>query len=68
MCLVNLYLIIVPVINDPSWNYLFAVLFGIAGLIFYVPFILFSSKVNCFDRVTVFFQILFQAALTDKDI
>ena len=68
MCLVYLYLIIVPIIDKPSWNFLFAILFGLGGLIFYVPFVLYSDRFRCFDRVTVFLQLLFRIAEADKDL
>ena len=68
MCLVYLYLIIVPIIDKPSWNFLFAILFGLEGLIFYVPFVLYSDRFRCFDRVTVFLQLLFRIAEADKDL
>ena len=54
MCLVYLYLIIVPIIDKPSWNFLFAILFGLGGLIFYVPFVLYSDHLDALKELQCF--------------
>ena len=66
--LILLILLIVPIIDKPSWNFLLVRLFGLGGLIFYIPFVLYSDRFRCFDRVTVFLQLLFRIAEADKDL
>lgn len=37
--IISIYLVIGPIIDKPQIEYLYAVLFILAGLIFYVPFV-----------------------------
>ncbi|PIK49660.1 putative b(0,+)-type amino acid transporter 1 isoform X3 [Apostichopus japonicus] len=58
----SLYLLIAPIINEPAVEFIFAVLFILAGLLFYFPFIYFGVRVKCMDSVTLFLQKLFKVA------
>ena len=62
--LISLYLVVAPVINDPSWAYLYVTILAWAGLIFYIPIHVFKVKV--FDKpinaVTVYLQNALQLA------
>ena len=68
MLLVSVYLTLVPIIAAPQWPFLYAALFMLSGLIFYFPFVCCKVQVPCFDKVTVFAQLLFQVGVPDKDI
>ena len=67
MCVIYLYLVVMPIINKPSWYFLVAILFGLGGLIFYIPFAYLSDKCQWFDRITIFFQLLLRLGVADKD-
>ena len=43
--LISIYLVVAPVISNPSFGYLIATLIILAGLIFYYPFV--YRKVDC---------------------
>lgn len=58
----SLYLLIAPIINEPAVEFIFALLFILAGLLFYFPFIYFGVKVTCMDSVTLFLQKFFKVA------
>ena len=68
MCVIYLYLVVMPIINKPSWYFLVAILFGLGGLIFYIPFAYLSDKCHWFDRITIFFQLLLRLGVADKDL
>lgn len=60
--LAALYLVVAPIIETPDVTFLYAFLFTIAGLIFYIPFVALKVKLSFFDQVTLFFQRLLQLA------
>ena len=37
--IISIYLVFAPIIDDPQLAYLYAMLFILAGLIFYIPFV-----------------------------
>jgi solute carrier family 7 (L-type amino acid transporter), member 9/15 len=37
--LISIYLVIAPIVENPSLEYLYAIMFIISGLVFYVPFV-----------------------------
>ena len=45
------FLVLVPLISDPQWGMLFAVLFILAGLIFYFPLVHFEREVPCMRKL-----------------
>uniref|UniRef100_A0A182Q991 B(0,+)-type amino acid transporter 1 n=1 Tax=Anopheles farauti TaxID=69004 RepID=A0A182Q991_9DIPT len=58
------YLVAAPIIEKPQIEYLYAVLFILAGLIFYVPFVHYGYHPKFMDNVTLFFQMLFEVVPT----
>jgi len=54
--LVAIFLVLFPIISNPAWEYLYALLFMLSGLIFYIPLVHFGkSKIislNCFTKFT----------------
>ena len=44
MVLVSLYLIIAPIVEDPTIEFLYAAIFVLGGLVFYVPFVYFKLQ------------------------
>lgn len=41
---VSIYLVIAPIINDPRIEFLYAFIFVISGLVFYVPFVVMKKS------------------------
>ena len=41
---VSIYLVIAPIINDPRIEFLYAFVFVISGLVFYVPFVVMKKS------------------------
>ncbi|XP_052865751.1 b(0,+)-type amino acid transporter 1 isoform X1 [Anopheles cruzii] len=58
------YLVVAPIIEKPQIEYLYAVLFILAGLIFYVPFVHYGYHPKFMVNVTLFFQMLFEVVPT----
>ncbi|XP_058062986.1 b(0,+)-type amino acid transporter 1 [Anopheles bellator] len=58
------YLVVAPIIEKPQIEYLYAVLFILAGLIFYVPFVHYGYHPKFMGNVTLFFQMLFEVVPT----
>ncbi|XP_065081751.1 b(0,+)-type amino acid transporter 1 isoform X3 [Ochlerotatus camptorhynchus] len=58
------YLVVAPIIEKPQIEYLYAVMFIFAGLIFYVPFVLWGYHPKFMGNFTLFFQMLFEVVPT----
>ncbi|KFB40685.1 AGAP001870-PA-like protein [Anopheles sinensis] len=58
------YLVVAPIIDNPQIEYLYAVLFILAGLILYVPFVHYGYHPKFMNNVTLFFQMLFEVVPT----
>jgi len=43
--LISIYLVFAPIIDQPEMAYLYALLFILAGLIFYVPFVHYRKEI-----------------------
>ena len=69
MLLISLYLIVVPIIAASNrLPFLYAAIFMVSGLILYFPFVLKRVQIRGFKKVTLFFQLLGQVGMPDKDI
>lgn len=64
--LASIFLVFVPIITNPQIEFLFAVIFIVAGFIFYVPFVVFKVRFDCTHYITTFFQLFLQV-LKPKD-
>ncbi|ENN74488.1 hypothetical protein D910_03886 [Dendroctonus ponderosae] len=62
--LISFYLIIGPIVDKPTIEYLYAALFILGGMIFYVPFVHFKCRIPFMDGITVFLQMLLEVAPT----
>ena len=49
----SVYLVVTPVIDKPALEYLFAVLFIMAGLFLYVPFVYFKLELPFMSKICV---------------
>ncbi|XP_072024459.1 b(0,+)-type amino acid transporter 1-like [Amphiura filiformis] len=58
----SIYLVVAPIIDEPAVEFLYAALFILAGLVFYVPFVYKKYHPKFMDYLTVFFQLLFEVA------
>ncbi|OWF53532.1 b(0,+)-type amino acid transporter 1-like [Mizuhopecten yessoensis] len=52
----SVYLVIAPIIQDPAIEFLYAFIFIVGGLVFYIPFVHFNLDHGCFRPVTKFVQ------------
>ncbi|XP_065569907.1 b(0,+)-type amino acid transporter 1-like isoform X3 [Artemia franciscana] len=62
--IVSVYLVVAPIVEDPQIEYLYATMFILAGLIFYIPFIYYKVPVKCMGPVTAFLQYLLEVVPT----
>ncbi|KAK6620672.1 hypothetical protein RUM43_010967 [Polyplax serrata] len=62
--IISLYLIVAPIIDVPQIEYLYAALFIVGGLVFYIPFVYYGIHCKAMDRFTVFCQLLLEVAPT----
>ncbi|XP_050399175.1 b(0,+)-type amino acid transporter 1 isoform X4 [Patella vulgata] len=60
--LCSIYLIIGPIVDNPKIEFLYAFLFVISGMIFYVPFVHFKLQLPGMDKFTTFLQLILQVA------
>ncbi|XP_067652380.1 b(0,+)-type amino acid transporter 1-like isoform X2 [Haliotis asinina] len=60
MFLVSLYLVIAPIVEDPQIEFLYAFLFVLGGLVFYIPFVHFNLKIPGFDKLSEWTQLLLE--------
>ncbi|ODM90871.1 b(0,+)-type amino acid transporter 1 [Orchesella cincta] len=65
MLIASTYLVVAPIIDKPQWEYLYATMFIVAGLIFYIPFVHYKLTIKFMVPVTIFLQKLFMVAPTD---
>ncbi|XP_061162532.1 b(0,+)-type amino acid transporter 1-like isoform X2 [Saccostrea echinata] len=59
---VSVYLVIAPIVNDPRIEFLYAFIFVISGLIFYVPFVVMKKSLPYTETVTKFIQLILWCA------
>lgn len=48
--LVSIYLVIAPIIQDPRIEFLYAFLFSVSGIIFYVPFVVYKKEIKFMSK------------------
>ncbi|KAF2894538.1 hypothetical protein ILUMI_11632 [Ignelater luminosus] len=65
---VSVYLIIGPIVDKPTIEYLYAAMFILGGMIFYVPFVHYKVRIPFMDGITVFLQMLLEVAPTQHMI
>lgn len=49
--LASVYLVLGPIIDKPQVEYLYAILFIVAGLIFYFPFVYFKLSIKFMGKI-----------------
>ncbi|GFR82606.1 B(0,+)-type amino acid transporter 1 [Elysia marginata] len=60
--LASIYLVIAPIVQNPGVQFVYAVIFILAGLVVYIPFIYNGIHFKFVDTVTIFIQKLLQLA------
>uniref|UniRef100_W8BZ65 b(0,+)-type amino acid transporter 1 n=2 Tax=Ceratitis capitata TaxID=7213 RepID=W8BZ65_CERCA len=63
---ISIYLVVAPIIDTPRIEYLYALLFILGGLIFYVPFVKLGMTPRFMNKVTLFFQLLLEVVPTSS--
>nr|KAG5696596.1 hypothetical protein BaRGS_034057 [Batillaria attramentaria] len=60
MVLVSVYLLVAPIVDDPRIEFLYAAIFVLGGLIYYLPFVHFKVHFKLSDKVCAFLQLFLQ--------
>lgn len=50
---ISIYLIIAPIIDNPTIEYLYAALFILGGMVFYVPFVHYQIKTPFMGKIEI---------------
>lgn len=66
MVLVSIYLVIAPIVKQPSLGYLYAAFFTAASVIFYFPFVKFRPELPIADKLTTYVQLILQVVPASK--
>ncbi|KAK2166808.1 hypothetical protein LSH36_35g08111 [Paralvinella palmiformis] len=64
---VSLFLVVAPIIDKPRIEYLYAFLFIIGGLIFYIPFVHFKKELPGMEKFNAFFSLLLDSELPHRE-
>ena len=59
--LMSAFLVIATVALDPRWEYLYSVLFIVAGIFLYIPFVHFQLTLPGMESITKGIQLIFLA-------
>ncbi|BFZ13109.1 hypothetical protein BsWGS_16148 [Bradybaena similaris] len=68
MVIIAIYLVIAPIVNKPEIQYLYVIVFLVAGALVYFPFVHFKLKLPYFDSFTMWVQLIFEAVPCSKFI
>ncbi|ESO90786.1 hypothetical protein LOTGIDRAFT_122747, partial [Lottia gigantea] len=60
------FLLIAPIIEHPRIEFLYAFVFVIGGLIFYIPLVHFNLKLKFMDSLTMYLQLLLEVVPSTK--
>lgn len=63
---ISVYLVVAPIINTPRIEYLYALLFILTGLLFYVPFVKMNMTPRFMNKLTIFLQLLLEVVPTSS--
>ncbi|GFR82028.1 Y+L amino acid transporter 1 [Elysia marginata] len=66
MVLISLYLIIAPIIKEPSMGYLYAAIFTAGSVIVYFPLVKFKFELPFADKLTTYIQLVLQVVPASK--
>ncbi|KAL8559421.1 hypothetical protein ACOMHN_045218 [Nucella lapillus] len=67
MTLVSLYLVVAPIVDSPRIEFIYALLFILGGLVFYVPFVLCKVPFKFYDKLSIYIQLLLQVVPSKLD-
>ncbi|XP_012934876.1 b(0,+)-type amino acid transporter 1 [Aplysia californica] len=60
--IISVYLVVAPIIQEPRIEFLYASLFILSGLIFYIPFVGFNVNLRFLEPITTFLQCVLEVA------
>ncbi|CAM1308452.1 SLC7A9 (predicted) [Pycnogonum litorale] len=63
--IVSVYLVIAPIVDNPAIEYLYAILFIVAGFVFYVPFVCYKVQLKFMAKLTAFLQLVLEVVPTN---
>ncbi|KAG1680684.1 b(0,+)-type amino acid transporter 1 [Nymphon striatum] len=61
---ISVYLVIAPIVDKPTVEYVYATAFMVAGIVFYIPFVHFKVKVCYMGKFTKLMQLLLEVVPT----
>ncbi|KAG1684578.1 b(0,+)-type amino acid transporter 1 [Nymphon striatum] len=61
---ISVYLVIAPIVDKPTVEYVYATAFMVAGVVFYIPFVHFKLKVCYMGKFTKLMQLLLEVVPT----
>lgn len=67
MFLASSFLVIAPIVNEPRIEFLYASLFTLAGLLFYIPFVSYKLHLRVFDKFTHTLQKLLEVTIAHEE-
>ncbi|XP_066482597.1 solute carrier family 7 member 13 [Tiliqua scincoides] len=59
---ISLFLVLAPVVWSPKMQYVYALLFMLAGLLFYLPFVHWKIHFEFVDKITCYLQLLLEVS------
>ncbi|XP_004387657.1 b(0,+)-type amino acid transporter 1-like [Trichechus manatus latirostris] len=68
MLLVSVYLVLVPIVDNPQMEFLYIFLFLLSGFPVYFLFVYFRCQPKCLQMATLHFQLLLEVAPTTKNV
>ncbi|RUS92171.1 hypothetical protein EGW08_000024 [Elysia chlorotica] len=66
MVLISVYLVIAPIINEPSMGYLYATIFTVGSVLIYFPFVKYKLKFPFTDEITTYIQLVLEVVPATK--
>lgn len=55
--LISIYLVIGPIIDKPTIEYLYATMFILGGMVFYVPFVHYKVRIPFMGKVFIYYML-----------
>uniref|UniRef100_A0A3B4BMJ0 b(0,+)-type amino acid transporter 1 n=1 Tax=Periophthalmus magnuspinnatus TaxID=409849 RepID=A0A3B4BMJ0_9GOBI len=64
----SIFLVLVPILDNPQIEYLYVVLFLLSGILIYIPFIHYKVCPGLSTKLTVLLQLFLQVAPAEKNV
>lgn len=64
---VSVFLVVTPIVSEPSLKYLIALGFILSGVAVYIPFVYFKKRPKAMNKLTHLIQLFFMVAPTSSE-